>query len=183
MKPIGIIETTLIFTHPLGSVRIQAEFVIMDNATMQYFILGNDYQSLYRIDINNSKERYFTIGNDNKRKKFDFPNIMKISIQDNKKDPFFTETFPNSITNPELNSHQIDELKQTLFNNKLAFSAPKEPIREIKGHEISITLEHERPYSPVLRRPAYPFYYLRITYIGNPFSFFLVRNNQEDISF
>ncbi|CAH7669578.1 hypothetical protein PPACK8108_LOCUS4217 [Phakopsora pachyrhizi] len=31
-----------------------------------------------------------------------------------------------------------------------------EPIGDIKDHEISITLEHERPYPPVLRRPAYP---------------------------
>ncbi|CAH7671063.1 hypothetical protein PPACK8108_LOCUS5827 [Phakopsora pachyrhizi] len=179
MKLIGIIETSLIFPHPLGSVRIQAELVVMDNATMHYFILGNEYQSLYGIDINNSKERYFTIGNDNKRKKFAFPNIIKISIEDIHKDPFFTEIFPDSITlwgkaalyfqiscpraafllnitNPEVNSEQIDELKQTLFNNKLAFYVPKEPIGETNGHEISITLEHERPYPPVLRRPAYP---------------------------
>ncbi|MBW0508853.1 hypothetical protein O181_048568, partial [Austropuccinia psidii MF-1] len=31
-----------------------------------------------------------------------------------------------------------------------------EPLCAIKGHEVDITLNIDRPYPPVLRRPAYP---------------------------
>ncbi|MBW0514877.1 hypothetical protein O181_054592 [Austropuccinia psidii MF-1] len=37
-----------------------------------------------------------------------------------------------------------------------AFSSDKEPLGEIIGHEVNITLNIERPYPPLLRRPAYP---------------------------
>jgi hypothetical protein len=57
LKALGIIELALIFPHTRGSVRIMAEFVVMENARMNYLILGNDYQSLYGFDITNSKER------------------------------------------------------------------------------------------------------------------------------
>ena len=42
----------------------------MENADTKYFILGSEFLSLYGIDIHHSKEKYFTIGNDNKKKKF-----------------------------------------------------------------------------------------------------------------
>ncbi|OAV94892.1 hypothetical protein PTTG_26862 [Puccinia triticina 1-1 BBBD Race 1] len=72
LQPMGIIEMALIFPHTKDSVRILAEFVVMKNARINYLILGNDYMSLYGFDITNSKERFFTIGNENKRKKFNF---------------------------------------------------------------------------------------------------------------
>ncbi|MBW0586405.1 hypothetical protein O181_126120, partial [Austropuccinia psidii MF-1] len=62
MKPIGIIDSTLIFTHPSQCIRLKVEFVVMDNCTSNHFILGNDYLSIYGIDISNQKDRYFTIG-------------------------------------------------------------------------------------------------------------------------
>ncbi|POW21490.1 hypothetical protein PSHT_02381 [Puccinia striiformis] len=70
--PLGVVELPLIFPHTKGSVRVQTEFVVMKNARMNYIIIGNDYLSLYGFDINNSKDRYFTIGNENKKKKFSF---------------------------------------------------------------------------------------------------------------
>ena len=57
-------------THNQGAVRIQPEFVVMENANPKYFILGSDFLSLYGIDIFHSKEKYFSIGNENKKKKF-----------------------------------------------------------------------------------------------------------------
>ncbi|MBW0558311.1 hypothetical protein O181_098026 [Austropuccinia psidii MF-1] len=76
MKPLGIIDLTLIFPHPSQCVRIKVEFVVMDNCTSNHFILGNDYLSIYGIDISKQKDRYFTIG-DNKRQTFVFLNNKK----------------------------------------------------------------------------------------------------------
>ncbi|MBW0536390.1 hypothetical protein O181_076105 [Austropuccinia psidii MF-1] len=53
MHPLGIFEAPMIFPHPAGSIRLKAEFVVMNNCTSQHFILGNDYLNIYGIDINN----------------------------------------------------------------------------------------------------------------------------------
>ncbi|MBW0552399.1 hypothetical protein O181_092114 [Austropuccinia psidii MF-1] len=37
-----------------------------------------------------------------------------------------------------------------------AFPSDNEPLEAIKGNEVDITLNIDRPYPPVLRRPAYP---------------------------
>ena len=74
MYPLGILDTNIVFPHPAGSVRMQTEIVVMDNCTSQHIILGNDYLNIYGIDINNHKDRYFTTG-ENKRKKFAFSNM------------------------------------------------------------------------------------------------------------
>ncbi|MBW0550519.1 hypothetical protein O181_090234 [Austropuccinia psidii MF-1] len=43
-----------------------------------------------------------------------------------------------------------------LFKYTNAFSTDKEPLGAIIGHEVDIILNVEKPYSPLLRRPAYP---------------------------
>ncbi|MBW0577003.1 hypothetical protein O181_116718 [Austropuccinia psidii MF-1] len=40
------------------------------------------------------------------------------------------------------------------YNNE--FASDNEPLGAKKGHEVDITLNIDRPYPPVLRRPAYP---------------------------
>ncbi|MBW0567584.1 hypothetical protein O181_107299 [Austropuccinia psidii MF-1] len=76
MNPLGIIDLTLIFPHPSQCVRIKVEFVVMDNCTSNHFKLGNNYLSIYGIDISNQRDRYYTIG-DNKRQRFGFLNNKK----------------------------------------------------------------------------------------------------------
>ncbi|MBW0484377.1 hypothetical protein O181_024092 [Austropuccinia psidii MF-1] len=49
-----------------------------------------------------------------------------------------------------------EELIEILFQYREAFSSDKEPLGAIKGHEVDIILNVERPYPPLLRRPAYP---------------------------
>ncbi|MBW0570499.1 hypothetical protein O181_110214 [Austropuccinia psidii MF-1] len=61
MYPLGILETNLVFPHPTGSIRIKTETVVMDNCTSQHIIFVNDYLNIYGMDINNHKDRYFTI--------------------------------------------------------------------------------------------------------------------------
>ncbi|MBW0555559.1 hypothetical protein O181_095274 [Austropuccinia psidii MF-1] len=76
MYPLGILDTNLVFPHPEGSIRMKTEIVVMDNCTSQHIIPGNDYLNIYGIDINNYKDRYFTIG-ENKRQKFAISNMSK----------------------------------------------------------------------------------------------------------
>ncbi|MBW0551710.1 hypothetical protein O181_091425 [Austropuccinia psidii MF-1] len=71
MKPLGIFDLTLIFPHHSQFIRLKVEFLVIYNYTSKHFKLGNDYLSIYGIDISNQKDRYFTIG-DNKRQKFGF---------------------------------------------------------------------------------------------------------------
>ncbi|MBW0533902.1 hypothetical protein O181_073617 [Austropuccinia psidii MF-1] len=48
------------------------------------------------------------------------------------------------------------KLIDVLFTYNNAFAPDNEPLGAIKGHEVDITLNIDRPYPPVLRRPAYP---------------------------
>ncbi|MBW0515102.1 hypothetical protein O181_054817 [Austropuccinia psidii MF-1] len=71
MKEWGIFDTTVIFPHINGNLRITVEFVVIENCSSTHFIFGNDYLIMYGIDLHKNKNRYFTIG-DNKCQKFAF---------------------------------------------------------------------------------------------------------------
>ncbi|MBW0587497.1 hypothetical protein O181_127212 [Austropuccinia psidii MF-1] len=161
MKPLGIIDLTLIFPHPSQCVRIKVEFVVMDNCTSNNFTLGKDYLSIYGIDISNQKDRYFTIG-DNKRQKFGFLNnkrqitVVKNEEKSPEMDFFITEQLKEEEFDHELTVKVKEKLIDFLFQYKNAFSTDKEPLAAIIGHELYIILNVEKPYPPLLRRPAYP---------------------------
>ncbi|MBW0502608.1 hypothetical protein O181_042323 [Austropuccinia psidii MF-1] len=132
----------------------------MDNCTSQHIILGNDYLNIYGIDINNHKDRYFTIG-ENRRNKFSFSNMCKqISIVSSKKDTYKEEFVANKLVeaqiNPYLSTKMRHELIDVLYTYTNAFASDNEPLGAMKVHEVDITLKIDRPYPPVLRRPAYP---------------------------
>ncbi|MBW0540534.1 hypothetical protein O181_080249 [Austropuccinia psidii MF-1] len=161
MKPLGITDLTLIFPHPSQCVRIKVEFVVMDNCTINSFILGNDSLSIYGIDISNQKDRYFTIG-DNKRQKFGFLNnkrqitVFKNEEKSPEMDFFITEQLKEAEFNHELTVKVKETLIDILFKYKNAFATDKEPLGGIIGHEVEIILNVEKPSPPLLRRPAYP---------------------------
>ncbi|MBW0508270.1 hypothetical protein O181_047985 [Austropuccinia psidii MF-1] len=48
-----------------------------------------------------------------------------------------------------------NDLIDVLYTYKNAFASNNEPLGTIKGHEVDITLNIDRPYPPVIRRPAY----------------------------
>ncbi|MBW0541582.1 hypothetical protein O181_081297 [Austropuccinia psidii MF-1] len=48
------------------------------------------------------------------------------------------------------------DLIDVLYTYKNAFASDNEPLGTIKGHEVYISLNIDRPYPPVLRGPAYP---------------------------
>ncbi|MBW0525909.1 hypothetical protein O181_065624 [Austropuccinia psidii MF-1] len=66
------LDTNLVFPHPAGSIRVKTKIVVMDSCTSQQINFVNHYLNIYGIDINNHKDRHFTIG-ENKRKKLLFP--------------------------------------------------------------------------------------------------------------
>ncbi|MBW0491392.1 hypothetical protein O181_031107 [Austropuccinia psidii MF-1] len=159
MYPVGILDTNFVFPHPAGSVRMKTEIVVMDNCTSQHIILGNDYLNIYGIDINNHKGTYFMVG-ENKRQKVAFSNIPKqISITSFVKDAYKEEFLANQLfqaqINPSLLPKMRHDLIDVLYTYKNAFASDNEPLGAIKGNEDDITLNIDRLYNPVLRRPAY----------------------------
>ncbi|MBW0474161.1 hypothetical protein O181_013876 [Austropuccinia psidii MF-1] len=160
MKPLGINDSTIIFPHPSPFIRLKVEFVVMDNCTSNHFILGNAYLSICGIDISNQKDRYFTIG-DNKRQKFGFLNdkrqikVVKNEEKSPEMDFFMTEQLKEAEFNHELTVKMKEKLIYLLFKYKNAFATDKEPLVVIIGNEVDIILNVEKPYPPLLRRPAY----------------------------
>ncbi|MBW0542720.1 hypothetical protein O181_082435 [Austropuccinia psidii MF-1] len=160
MYPLGIMDTNLVFPHPAGSIRMRTEIVVTKNCTSQHIILGNDYLNIYGIDINNHNDRYFTI-RENKRQKFPFSNIPKqicmiSSVKDTHKDEFLDNQLVEAQINPSLSPKIRHDLIDVSYTYKNSFSSDNEPLGTIKGHEVYITLNIDRPYPPVLKRPAYP---------------------------
>ncbi|MBW0570217.1 hypothetical protein O181_109932 [Austropuccinia psidii MF-1] len=160
MYPLGILDTNLVFPHPEGSVRIKTKIVVMENCTYQHIILGNYYLNICGIDINNHKDRYFTI-RENKRQKFAFSNMPKkisiiSSIRNNYKEEFVANKLVEAQINPSLSSKMRHDLIDVLYTYKNAFASDNEALGTIKGHEFYITLNIEQPYPPVHRRTAYP---------------------------
>ncbi|MBW0562124.1 hypothetical protein O181_101839 [Austropuccinia psidii MF-1] len=116
---------------------------------------------MYGIDLYNNKDRYFTIG-DNKCHKSSFlPFKGQIGV---------SKVAPVSLGLERLKSEQLNEaeislhltysqenkLSSFLYDQREAFASDKKPLGEIIGHKAHIILNIERPYPPLLRRPAYP---------------------------
>ncbi|MBW0498291.1 hypothetical protein O181_038006 [Austropuccinia psidii MF-1] len=80
MTPIGTIIKRIIIPHRKVNIRLNPEFVVLDDAHIQGFLLGTDYQRIYGIEIYNSKNRHITIGT-NKEKKFPL-DVYQVSAQD-----------------------------------------------------------------------------------------------------
>ncbi|MBW0501734.1 hypothetical protein O181_041449 [Austropuccinia psidii MF-1] len=152
MTSIGTIIKEIIIPHRKGNIRLNPEFVKLDAAHIQGFLLGTDYQRMYGIDTYNSKNRHITSGT-NKEKKFSL-DIYQRSTQDPLKEllnEFREVQFSTTLTN----RHKLSLLK-ILRKNRPAFAIGEEPLGKIGGHDIELYLDVERPYPPILRRPPYP---------------------------
>ncbi|MBW0541948.1 hypothetical protein O181_081663 [Austropuccinia psidii MF-1] len=115
MKALGIFETNIIFPYINGNLRITVQFFVMENCFSTHFILGNDYLIMYGIDLHNSKDEYFTIG-DNKRQKFAFL-AFKRQITVSKVAPvnLELETFKSEQSNEaEISLHLTDNQENEL---------------------------------------------------------------------
>ncbi|MBW0468840.1 hypothetical protein O181_008555 [Austropuccinia psidii MF-1] len=152
MTLIGTIIQEIIIPHRKGDIRLNSEFVVLDDAHIQGFLLGTDYQRMYGIDIYNSKNRHITIGT-NKEQKFSIYKYQ-ISAQDPLEE--LLNEFVEGQFSTTLTSKQKLSLLKMLRKNRPAFAIGEEPLGKIRGHDIELYLDVERPYPPMLRRPPYP---------------------------
>ncbi|MBW0468695.1 hypothetical protein O181_008410 [Austropuccinia psidii MF-1] len=107
---------------------------------------------MYGIDIYNSKNRYITIGT-NKEKEFSL-DIYHISSHEPLEE--LVNEFREGQFSTTLTSIQKLSLLKILRKNRPAFVIGEEPLGKIRGHDIEVYLDVERPYPPMLRRPPYP---------------------------
>ncbi|MBW0481172.1 hypothetical protein O181_020887 [Austropuccinia psidii MF-1] len=152
MTSIWTIIKKIIILHRKVNIRLNPEFVMLNYAHIQGFLLGTDYQSMYIKDIYNSKNRHITIGT-NKEKKYSL-HIYQISCQDPLEE--LLNDFREGQFSTALTSKQKLSLPKMLRNNRLAFAIGDEPLGKIKGHDVELYLDVEKPYPPMLRRPPYP---------------------------
>ncbi|MBW0567342.1 hypothetical protein O181_107057 [Austropuccinia psidii MF-1] len=154
MKSLGIFETSVIFPHINGNLRITVEFVVMENCSSTHFILGNDYLIMYGINLHNNKDGYCTIG-DNKRQKFSFLPfkrqiiVNKVSPVNLQLEKFKSEQLKEAEISLHLTDKQENELSSLLYDHRGAFASDKEPLGAIIGNEVDIILNIERPYPPL----------------------------------
>ncbi|MBW0593652.1 hypothetical protein O181_133367 [Austropuccinia psidii MF-1] len=59
-------------------------------------------------------------------------------------------------THSALTSKQKLSLLKMLRKNRPEFAIGEEQLGKIRGHDIQLYLDVERPYPPMLRRPPYP---------------------------
>ncbi|MBW0554272.1 hypothetical protein O181_093987 [Austropuccinia psidii MF-1] len=78
------------------------------------------------------------------------------SVKDTYKDEFVSNQLVEAQINPSLSPKMKNELIDVLYTYNNAFPSDNEPLGAIKRHEVHINLNIDRPYPPVLRRPAYP---------------------------
>ncbi|MBW0524375.1 hypothetical protein O181_064090 [Austropuccinia psidii MF-1] len=152
INSIGKIIKEIIIPHRKGDIRLNPEFVVLDDAHIQGFLLGTDYQRVYGIDIYNSKNRHITIGT-NKEKTFSL-DIYQISAQDPLE--YLLNYFIEGQFSTTLTSKQKLSLLKMLRKNRPAFVIGEEPSVKIRGHDIERYLDAERPFPPMLGRPPYP---------------------------
>ncbi|MBW0531379.1 hypothetical protein O181_071094 [Austropuccinia psidii MF-1] len=115
---------------------------------------------MYRIDLHNNKDQYFTIGDD-KLQKFAFLpfkrqiTVSKVAPVSLELERLKSEQLNEIEISLHLTDSQENELSSLLYGHKEAFASDKEPLGAIIGHEVEIILNIERPYPPLLQRPAY----------------------------
>ncbi|MBW0486591.1 hypothetical protein O181_026306 [Austropuccinia psidii MF-1] len=147
MTSIWKIIKGIVITHRKGNIRLNPELVVLDDAHIQVFLLGTDYQKMYGDDIYNSKTRHITIGT-NKKKKFSL-DIYHISSQDPLQE--LLNEFRVFQFSTHLTSKQKLRLLKMLRKNRPAFYIGEEPLGKIRGHDIEVYLDVERPYPPCSR--------------------------------
>ncbi|MBW0489536.1 hypothetical protein O181_029251 [Austropuccinia psidii MF-1] len=108
----------------------------------------------HRKDIYNIENRHITIGT-NKEKNSSLY-IYQISSQDPLEE--LLNEFREGQFSTTLTSKQKLSLVKLLGKNRPEFAIFKSPLGKIRGHDIELYLDVERPYAPMLRSPPYTAY-------------------------
>ncbi|MBW0483252.1 hypothetical protein O181_022967 [Austropuccinia psidii MF-1] len=152
MTSFGKTIKEIIIPHRKVNIILNPELVVLEDSHIQGFLLQIDYQKMYGIDIYNSKNQHITIGT-KKEKKFSL-DIYQVSTHDPLEK--LLNEFRESQISTTLTSKQKHSLLKMLRKNRPAFAIGQEQLRKIRGHDIELHLDVERPYPPMLRRPPYP---------------------------
>ncbi|MBW0557783.1 hypothetical protein O181_097498 [Austropuccinia psidii MF-1] len=152
MTSIGTIIKEINIPHRKDNIRLNPEFLVLEDSHIQGLLLGTDYQRMYGIDIYNSKNGHITIGT-NKENEFSLE-IYQISTHDPLEE--LLNEFREGQFSTSLTTKQKLSLPKMLRKNQPAFHIGEEPLGKIKGHIIEFHLDVEIPYPPMLRRPPYP---------------------------
>ncbi|MBW0526773.1 hypothetical protein O181_066488 [Austropuccinia psidii MF-1] len=104
------------------------------------------------IRLNPNKNRHITIVT--KKEKNSSLDIYQIFSQDPLEE--LLNEFREGQFSTSLTSKQKLRLLKMLRKKRPAFAIGEEPLGKIKGHDIELYLDVERPYPPMLRRTPYP---------------------------
>jgi hypothetical protein len=66
LSTLGVVKVSLKFKHH----EFIIDFVVIENSVVNYFIIGNDYLSHFKISIMNDNGSYFRIGSENFKHEF-----------------------------------------------------------------------------------------------------------------
>ncbi|MBW0491640.1 hypothetical protein O181_031355 [Austropuccinia psidii MF-1] len=72
------------------------------------------------------------------------------------REEFVTDQIVEAHINPSLSSKMRPKLIDVLYTYKNSFASDNRLLGAITGHEVDVTLNIDKPYPPILRRPAYP---------------------------
>ncbi|MBW0482334.1 hypothetical protein O181_022049 [Austropuccinia psidii MF-1] len=70
MTSIGTILKERIILNRKGTIRLNSQLIVLEDAHIQRFLLGEDYQRMYGVDIYDSKNRHITIGTNKEKNIF-----------------------------------------------------------------------------------------------------------------
>ncbi|MBW0524359.1 hypothetical protein O181_064074 [Austropuccinia psidii MF-1] len=129
MTSIGTLIKEIIIPHRKHNIRLNPAFFVLEDAHIQ----GT---------IGTKKEKKFALY------------IYQISTHDPLEE--LLNEFREGQFSTTLTSKQKLSLLKMLRKNRQAFAIGEEPLGKIRGHDIELYLEVERPYPPILRRPLYP---------------------------
>ncbi|MBW0496155.1 hypothetical protein O181_035870 [Austropuccinia psidii MF-1] len=133
MNSIGTIIKEIIIPHRKGNIRLNPEVLVLNDPHTQ------------------SKNRNIIIGINNEKKLL--LDIYQISAQDPLEE--LLNELREGKFSTTLTSKQQPSLLNILRKNRPEFAIGEEPLGKIRGHDIKLYLDVERPYPPMLRRPPY----------------------------
>ncbi|MBW0490434.1 hypothetical protein O181_030149 [Austropuccinia psidii MF-1] len=124
MTSIGTIIKETNIPHRKGNIRLNPEFLVLEDSHIQGFSLGTYYQRMYGIDIYNSKNRHITIGK-SKERKFSL-DIYQMSNQDPLEE--LLNEFNKGQLSSRVTSKQELSLLKILRKNRPEFSIGEETL-------------------------------------------------------
>ncbi|MBW0516814.1 hypothetical protein O181_056529 [Austropuccinia psidii MF-1] len=134
MTSIGTITKEIITPQRKGNIRLNPEFLVLDDSHIQGFLLGTDYQRMYGM--------IFTIVK---------TGTLPLDPLEELLNEFREVQFSTTHT-----SKQNLSLLKILRKNRPEFAVGEEPLGKIRGHYIELYLDVEIAYPPILRRTHYP---------------------------